>query len=113
MSTPLPPTPALPRFADQSLLFSTEPIFDTDVSFSVDWLEPFTPKAGPSKPREATAAPVHAITSRHGHNASEHPADHFNVEEPVLSGLGEKQVGLDVLLRNDSKINAIAGPSGE
>lgn len=45
MTGPIPPpTPAFPRFGvDNSLLLSTEPIFEEDIS--IEWSEPPTPKA--------------------------------------------------------------------
>ena len=44
---PVPPTPAMPRFADTSLLMAMEPIFGDVTLDDDDWLMPPTP--GPSR----------------------------------------------------------------
>jgi hypothetical protein len=43
----VPPTPAMPRFAETSMLMSTQPIFGDITLDEDDWMEPPTP--GPSR----------------------------------------------------------------
>lgn len=121
MPAPLPPTPALPRFAEHSLLFATEPIFDADVSFDVDWLEPLTPKAGPSRLRDISPVRADQDPSRGDSGPYEHEDPHQRMErllsdEPVLSGRGEKQTrdkGLALSSRAAVEPRNKPEPSGE
>jgi len=113
----LPPTPALPRFADESLLFATQPIFDADVSFNVDWLEPLTPKAGPSRLRDVEAAQDGETGAWSADDGGlQDLLDRTLLEEPVLSGRGERLLACGVQAPKSSDVlesRMVPGPSSE
>lgn len=104
---PVPPTPAMPRFADTSLLMMTEPIFGDVTLDDDDWLEPPTP--GPSR----IAAPKSVIRNKMLNRDAYLPIEEEDEDIQNLVGEDELQIPEEEMFsgRGEKPVERVGGAS--
>jgi len=102
---PVPPTPAMPRFADTSLLMMTEPIFGDATLDDDDWLEPPTP--GPSR----IAAPRSVIRNKMLDRDAYLPIEEEDEDTQDRIGEDELQIPEEVMFsgRGEKPVERVGG----